>query len=239
MGLTRLAINRPLTMLMFICALVIVGLVSRNLMKVDRLPNISFPFVSVTVQYPGASPLDVEQLVTKVLEGGMAGITGVQSIESQSSEGRAQISLRLVEGADANQAAIDAQRNLGRLTGRLPVDIQAPVVNRADINAFPIMNVAMSGRRPIDQIFDMATNIVQPRLQSILGVADISVSGGIQRELQVQLDYNKLESYGISIAQVTTALQRENIGQPAGSVQQGRQNVTIRSMGNLQTIDDV
>ncbi|HEY3108944.1 MAG TPA: efflux RND transporter permease subunit, partial [Chloroflexota bacterium] len=239
MGLTRLAINRPLAMLMFICSLVIVGFVSMTYMKVDRLPNISFPFVSVSVNYPGASPSDVEQLVTKVIEGGMAGITGVQTITSNSNEGRAQINLQLVEGADANQAAIDAQRNVGRLTARLPTDIQPPTVNRADPNAFPVMNVALSGRRSLDQIYDIAVNQVQPKLQSVLGVADIGLNGGIQREIQVQLDYNKLESYGISIAQVTTALQRENIGQPAGSIQQGRQNITIRSMGGLQTTDDI
>ncbi|HZQ99323.1 MAG TPA: efflux RND transporter permease subunit [Chloroflexota bacterium] len=239
MGLTRLAINRPLAILMFICALVIMGIVSESLMKVDRLPNISFPFVSITIQWPGASPTDAEQLVTKIVEGGLSGISGVSSITSTSSEGRSQVSLQLVEGADANQAAIDAQRAIGRLQARLPADIQPPVVNRADPNAFPVMNLAISGKRSLDQINDLVTNIIQPKLASVLGVADITVSGGVTREIEVQLDYNKLESYGISIAQVTTALQRENLGQPAGSIAQGRQNITIRSMGNLQTLDDI
>src|SRR5918911_240481 len=157
MGLTRLAINRPLAMLMFICAMVIVGFVSMTYMKVDRLPT----------------------------------------------------------------------------------DIQPPTVNRADPNAFPVLNVALSGKRPLDQIYDIAINQVQPKLQSVLGVADVGLNGGIQEEIQVQLDYNKLESYGISIAQVTTALQRENARQPAGSIQQGRQNITIRSMGGLQSLDDI
>ena len=179
MGLTRLAINRPLAMLMFICALVIVGFVSMTYMKVDRLPNISFPFVSVSVNYPGASPSDVEQLVTKVIEGGMAGITGVQTITSTSSEGRASINLQLVEGADANQAAIDAQRNVGRLTARLPTDIQPPTVNRADPNAFPVMNVALSGR-PLSELYTLATDVVQPAIESVNGVADVEQMGGCE-----------------------------------------------------------
>jgi HAE1 family hydrophobic/amphiphilic exporter-1 len=239
MGLSRLAISRPLAMLMFICALVIMGMVSVSLMKVDRLPNISFPFVGVNVSYPGASPLDVESLVTKQIEGSMAGIAGVQSITSTSSEGRASVNLQMVEGADAQVAAIDAERRLATIRGRLPTDIQPPTVNRADPNAFPIMNIALSGRRPIDQIFDLATTSVAPKLQSVLGVADVGVSGGIQREIQVRLDYQKLEAYGLSIQQVTTALQRENVAQPAGSIQQGRQNITIRSMGGLQSLDDI
>src|SRR5579885_2896608 len=222
MGLTRLAINRPIAIIMFICALVILGIVSESLMKVDRLPNISFPFVSITIQWPGASPTDAEQLVTKIVEGGLSGISGVSSITSTSSEGRSQVSLQLVEGADANQAAIDAQRAIGRLQARLPADIQPPVVNRADPNAFPVMNLAISGKRSLDQINDLVTDIIQPKLASVLGVADVTVSGGVTREIEVQLDYKKLASYGISIAQVTTALQRENLGQPAGSIAQGR-----------------
>src|SRR5579884_2617224 len=240
MGLTRLAINRPLAILMFICALVIMGVVSVSLMKVDRLPNISFPFVSITITWPGASPSDAEQLVTKIVEGGLSGISGVSSVTSTSSENRSQVSLQLVEGADANQAAIDAQRAIGRIQARLPTDIQPPVVNKADPSASPILNIAIySATRPLDQITDMVNNVIQPKLASVLGVADITVSGSVTREIEVQLDYSKLESYGISVAQVTTALQRENLGQPAGSIAQGRQNITIRSMGNLQTLDDI
>ena len=239
MGLTRLAINRPLAMLMFIIALVIMGVVALSLLKVDRLPAISFPFVSVNVPYPGASPADVEALIAKPLEAAMSGISGIQTISSNSFEGRAQISLQLVEGADAQAAAIDADRRMASIRGRLPTDIGSPSVNRADPNAFPIMNIALSGQRPISQIYDLAVNTVQPKLQSVLGVADINVSGGVQREIQIQVDFAKMESYGISIQQVTTALQRENVGQPAGSIQQGRQSITVRSMGGFQAISDI
>jgi HAE1 family hydrophobic/amphiphilic exporter-1 len=240
MGLTRLAINRPLAILMFICALVIMGVVSESLMKVDRLPNISFPFVSITINWPGASPTDAEQLVTKIVEGGLSGISGVSSITSTSSENRSQVGLQLVEGADANQAAIDAQRAIGRIQARLPSDIQPPIVNKADPSASPILNIAIySSSRSLDQITDLVNNIIQPKLASVLGVADITVNGGVTREIEVQLDYTKLESYGISIAQVTTALQRENLAQPAGSIAVGRQNITVRSMGNLQNLDEL
>jgi HAE1 family hydrophobic/amphiphilic exporter-1 len=226
-------------MLMFICALVIMGFVSMSLMKVDRLPNISFPFVSVSIVYPGASPLDVESLVTRPIEGALAGLPGVSGIGSTSSEGRANINLQLVEDADASRTAVEVERRMAGIRGRLPSDINAPVVNRADPNAFPIMNVALSGRRPIEQIFDIAVDQVQPKLQSVLGVADVTVSGGIQREIQIQVDDQKLDAYGVSLQQVTNALQRENVAQPVGSIRQGRQNVTLRSMGGLQTLEDI
>ncbi len=239
MGLTRFAINRPLAMLMFIIALVIMGLVALGLMKVDRLPAISFPFVSVNIPYVGASPADIEALIAKPVEAAMSGISGIQTITSISSEGRARVNLQLVEGADAQAAAIDADRRMAAIRGRLPTDIGSPTVNRADPNSFPIMNVALSGQRPISQIYDIAVNTLQPKLQSVLGVADIAVFGGVQREIQIQVDFAKMESYGLAIQQITTALQRENVGQPAGSIQQGRQSITVRSMGGFQAVNDI
>ncbi|TAK24085.1 MAG: efflux RND transporter permease subunit [Chloroflexota bacterium] len=239
MGLTRIAITRPLAMLMFICALVILGLVSMSLMKVDRLPNVSFPFVSVSVGYPGASPLDVEALIARPVESALSGLAGVQGISTTASEGRANINLQLVEGADANQTAVDVERRLAGIRGRLPTDAQSPVVNRADPNSFPIMNIALSGNRPQEQIFALTSDIVAPRIQSVLGVAEVNVSGGTRSEIQIQVDYQKLESYGISLQALTTAIQRENVGQPVGSLPQGRQVITLRSLGQLQSVEDI
>jgi len=151
-------------------------------MKVDRLPNISFPFVGVNVSYPGASPLDVESLVTRQIEGSMAGIAGIQSITSTSSEGRASINLQLVEGADAQVAAIDAERRMSAIRGRLPTDIQPPTVNRADPNSFPIMNIALSGRRPIDQIFDLAAGVLGQTGKRGEGAVDLAHDVALEPE---------------------------------------------------------
>src|SRR5687768_6972480 len=212
MGLTRLAITRPLAMLMFICSLVILGLVSLSLMKVDRLPNISFPFVSIGVSYPGASPLDAEQLVARPIEGAMAGLPGVAAISSNANEGRANVNLQLVEDADASRVAVEAERRMAGIRGRLPTDAGQATVNRADPNAFPVMNVAVSGQRPSQQLYALASEQIMPKLQSVLGVADVTISGGVQRQIEIQVDYAKLESYNISAQQIQTALTRENVG---------------------------
>ncbi len=138
MGLTRLAITRPLAILMLICGLVVMGLVSRSLLKVDRLPNIQFPFVSVTIPYPGATPLDIEALVLQPIEATVAGVQGVSSMSATAEEGVGRFSIQLAEDADANAAAIDIERRINAIRGRLPTDIGQITVNKADPAAFPI-----------------------------------------------------------------------------------------------------
>ncbi len=239
MGLTQLAIKRPLAMLMLIVALVIMGLVSLRLMKVDRLPNITFPFVGVNITYPGASPGDVEKLVAEVAEDGLSGVPGVFSLGSTSSQGRANISLQLAEGADVNAAAIEANQRIGALRARLPADIGTISVNKADPNASPIINIAVTGKRPLDQIYDLADRLVQPRLASVVGVADVQIIGGLQQQVEVAVDYAKLAAYDVTLDQIQTALQRTNVDVPAGSVNRGELNVNIRTVGTFQTPEDL
>jgi HAE1 family hydrophobic/amphiphilic exporter-1 len=239
MWLTRVAITRPLAMLMFIVGLVLLGGMAWSKMRVDRLPNINIGFVNVSVSYPGASPTDVEELIVRPVEATLAGLPGVAQINSTASEGRGNVSLQLVEGADVDKVALDVARAVERIRGRLPDDAGAPVVNRADPNSFPMMNVVLSGRMRQDQLYTFATEQIQPRLQSILGVADVSVSGGQQSEIQIQLDYTKLEAYGVSPQQVSNAITRENLNQPVGTIQDGIRTASIRTVGAFQKLEDL
>ena len=239
MGLTRFAIHRPLAMLMFILGLVIMGGVSFSLLKVDRMPNVPIPFVNVNVSYPGATPEDVEDLIVKPLEQTVSGISGIDTIESDASQGRGSVRISFVEGWDADKAAIDVERRVSAIRSRLPADASTPNVNKADPNAQPLMNVSLVGQLPIDQLYSLATDIVQPRLQAVPGVADVSVSGGLQREVRVRVDYTKLEAYGISPTAISNAISRENINSPGGTLQQGRVQLNIRSIGLFQSADEL
>jgi hydrophobic/amphiphilic exporter-1 (mainly G- bacteria), HAE1 family len=239
MGLTRLAISRPLAMLMLILGLVLLGTVSYTLLRVDRMPQLSFPFVAVNVTYTGASPTDIESLIATPIEGAVAGVAGVSSIQSTSSQGRASVFIQFVEGADTNQAAIDVQRRVSSIRASLPTDITEPQVGKFDPNSAPIMNIAFTGTGTSDELYDVATNEVQPVLQSVLGVADVSVSGGRQREIQVQIDPAKLEGFGLTVQQVSAKLATENVNTPSGSVNQGRQSISVRSRGLFQNTKDL
>jgi hydrophobic/amphiphilic exporter-1 (mainly G- bacteria), HAE1 family len=128
MGLTRLAINRPLSVLMLIVGLVLMGGVSYTKMKIDRFPAISFPAVFVNIPYPGAAPTDVEDLVARPVENAVSGLPGIDTITSTSSEGAVTLSIRFVEGTDTSAAALDVERRLASVRGRLPEDVGTPSV---------------------------------------------------------------------------------------------------------------
>ncbi|MFN0071371.1 MAG: efflux RND transporter permease subunit [Chloroflexota bacterium] len=240
MGLTRLAITRPLAVLMFIVCLVLLGGVSYTKLRQDRFPAISFPAVFVRIDYPGAGPGDVEELITKPIENAVAGLPGVELLSSNSSEGSATINIRFVEGTDTNLAAQDVERRLAGVRGRLPVDAGVPSVTKADATAFPIMNIAMSsGSRGIADIFAMANDDILPKLQAVPGVADVQIQGGLQREVQVKVDSARLRAYGISIQSLNNALARENISTPGGRISEGDRSQGVRALGQLQTVDDI
>jgi hydrophobic/amphiphilic exporter-1 (mainly G- bacteria), HAE1 family len=239
MGLTRLAINRPLSVLMLIVGLVLMGGVSYTKMKIDRFPAISFPAVFVNIPYPGAAPTDVEDLVARPVENAVSGLPGIDTITSTSSEGAVTLSIRFVEGTDTSAAALDVERRLASVRGRLPEDVGTPSVTKADASSIPVMNIAMSGKRAPAELFDIANDTILPRLQSVDGVADVTLSGGLEREIHVQVDFNRLRAYGLSLQSVQTALERENVSSPSGRVNTGPSSQSIRAVGVLRTLDDL
>jgi HAE1 family hydrophobic/amphiphilic exporter-1 len=238
MFLTRLAVVRPLTVLMGLLGLVIMGAVSYTFLKIDRLPPISIPFVSVNMAYTGATAQDVELLIAEPIENAVSGMSGVYSITSTSSEGNASVFVQLVDGTDPTQASLEVERRVNAIRNKMPADAGDPRVNKADPSQQPIMEVALTGTS-LDQLFDVANNQFVPNLESIPGVAQINISGGLQREVQVRIDYAKLAAYGITLAQVNTALTNANVDAPVGSLQQGQAQLDVRSLGAFQTLDDL
>jgi HAE1 family hydrophobic/amphiphilic exporter-1 len=239
MALTRLAIVRPLAILMLILGIVLMGAVSYTRMRVDRFPAISFPAVFVSIPYPGASPSDVEDLVVKPAENAVAGLAGVDTISSTSSEGFGSLNIRFVEGADTNQAAMDVERRIAAIRGRLPDGVGDPSITKADATAQPIVNVALSGPQSLEDLFQLANDTILPALQSSDGVADVTMSGGLQREIHVEVDQQRLQAYGVSLQTLQTALARENISQPGGTLNAGSSTEDVRTQSQLQSIDQI
>src|SRR3712207_3970958 len=240
MGLTRLAINRPLAILMLIVSLVLMGAVSYTRMKVDRFPAISFPAVFVSVQYAGASPTDIEELLAKPIENAVSGLPGIDTMTSTSSEGALTLNIRFVEGTDTNQAALDVERRISSIRNRLPSDLGAVNVTKADVNQLPIMNIALSGEgRTLAELYDVGNDDILPRLQSVAGVADVTIAGGLRREFQVKVDSARLRAYGVSLQQIETSLQRENVSSPSGRLSEGGSSQSIRALAPYKTADDL
>lgn len=238
MGLTRLAIRRPLTIIMLILAVVLMGAVAYSRLNVDRLPPISVPFVSVNVSYPGASPEDVEALVVLQVEDALSGVPGARTIRATAREGSGNVFVQLEEGSDIDKAFVEVQRRMAAIAARLPRDAGEPRINKFDPNASPIMNLALTGDDQ-ETLYRLASEVVQPKLLSLPGVADVDLSGGLVREVQIRLDLAKLAGHGVSVEQVNQALQRENITAPAGNLDQGTRTVAVRSFGLFQKTADL
>jgi len=235
MGLTRVAIRRPLATIMIFLALILMGQQAYTRLRVDRFPNITFPVVFAVINWPGASPEDIEQQILVPAENAAAGLSGVDRIESSAQEGSARLTIRFVEGTDLDQATIDTQRRLAAIGRLLPVDATQPSISKADPAAIPVMNVVLTGSLPIDDLRYLADNTVLQKLVAVPGVADVTVSGGLVREVQVQVDYPRLEAYGLSLTQLTSALQRENVNSPGGRIDVGEHGFSVRAMGLAQT----
>jgi HAE1 family hydrophobic/amphiphilic exporter-1 len=239
MGLTRLAIKRPLTMLMIILGLVVLGYRSLTMLQVDRMPKMNLPYVSVVTVFPGAAPEDVEDQVIKPIEDAVAGIAGIDHINSSASEGVGVVVISFLEGVSSDQAAIDVERQVATVRSTLPSDAQAPSVIKADINASALMQVVLNGPQGQDELYDIAENQIKPRLQAVDGVASVSVSGGREREIQIYPDPDRLAAFGLSLSALQQTVAANNLTIPAGSVEEGRQKTSIRSVGEFANLDDI
>ncbi|MEW5960391.1 MAG: efflux RND transporter permease subunit, partial [Chloroflexota bacterium] len=239
MGLTRLSLRRPLTMLMIILALVVMGYRAYTFLQLDRFPAVDFPFVAVVTVFPGASPEDVEDLVIKPIEDAVATISGIDQIASQATEGIGTVTIAFVEGTDGNAAAIDVERQVSSVKGELPDEAEDPTIIKADLNTIPVLVMALNGPQSQATLFDLAENTLKARFQAVPGVASISVSGGREQEVQVNIDPAKLAAYGISLSAVQQALQTNNLTFPAGSIEEGRQKISVRSVGEFKSLIDI
>jgi HAE1 family hydrophobic/amphiphilic exporter-1 len=242
MGLTRVAILRPLFIAMVVLGLVVLGGVSYTRLGVDLYPNVDFPVTSVVTVYPGAGPETVEQLVTKPIEDAVAGLNGIDYIQSYSSEGVSYVIVVFKQDVNGNSASIDVERKINGLRGTLPQEAQPPSVVKADITSLPVMNIAMSGPVNLGDLYNLANNVVSPELSTVEGVSSVTIVGGLQREIHVRVDENKLRAYGLSILQVNNALASENVDIPGGTLNQGsldyqvRVNALVQNPQNLQNL---
>jgi HAE1 family hydrophobic/amphiphilic exporter-1 len=234
MWLTSTAIKRPLLMLMVIGALLVVGLVSWTKLGVDLLPALDFPIVVVTTSYPGASPDAVDTLVTKPIEDAVATVNDIDYIQSSSVEGVSTVIIFFTDKA-AKDSSIDVERRVSALRATLPTDAKEPSVGKYDPNAQPILLLTMSGNRDLGALQRLGEDKVEKRLEATDGVAQVTLVGGLVREIQVQVDQQKLQARGLSILQVNQALGGDNVNVPAGNITQQGRDWTVRLDNQAQT----
>ncbi|MCX6021375.1 MAG: efflux RND transporter permease subunit, partial [Chloroflexi bacterium] len=239
MGLTRVAINRPVFILMVILAMVVLGGVSYIFLNVELYPSISVPAVTIVTPYSGAGPEDIERLVTAPIENAVAGAPNVDTIASTSSEGQSLVTVTFTEKAQLDFAATDLERRVGSIRSVLPADAGPTSVLKFDTSQLPVLTLTYSGDLSLNELFTVAKDDIKPRLEAQPGVAAVTLTGGREREVQVLVDPVRLQSLGVSIDQISQALTRENQGLPSGTLQQGNQQSGLRFYGLWQSVDDI
>jgi HAE1 family hydrophobic/amphiphilic exporter-1 len=233
MKLSDVSIRRPVFATMMVGALVVVGLFSYFALPVELFPDVDFPFVVVTTVYKGASAESVETQVTKKIEDVINQISGVRHITSRSQDGLSFIFIEFELTKNVDVAAQDVRDKISTIRSDLPEDIDEPVVGKQDINAQPVISLAISGRRPLRDITELAKNKIKTRLEVIDGVGSVEIIGGYDREILVALNPDKMESLDITVNDVDNAVTAANLEIPGGHIDDASREYVVRVMGRL------
>ncbi len=239
MWLTSTAIRRPVFIVMFVLALVVLGLQSRSKMAKELFPSMDAPFITVITSYSGAGPSEIETLVTEPIEKAVSSIGNLKDVTSTSQQGTSSVMLEFEYGTDVEAAASDVRDKVAAIKASLPTDADEPKVMKMDTSSMPIMTIALAGNLSAKEMRILADNTVSDQLAKIGGVAAVNVSGGEEREIQVAVDKTRLDAYGIGIGSVVAALRSANSNNPAGSIKEGARNYTVRTVGEFVNVKDI
>ena len=239
MNLSTVSINRPVLASVFSIIIVIFGLVGYTYLGVREYPSVDPPVVSVSTSYVGANADVIEAQITEPLEAAINGIAGIKSITSSSADGRSSITVEFELGVDMEAAANDVRDKVSRAVRRLPPDIDAPVVSKADADAETIMVLTVqSDQRSLLDLSNFGNNVLKERLQTVSGISEVRIWGEKRYAMRLHLDPNKLAAYGLTPSDIRLALTRENIELPTGTIEGYYTELSIRTLGRLETEDD-
>jgi multidrug efflux pump len=239
MNLSSLSINRPVLASVLSIVIILFGVVGYTFLGVREYPSVDPPVVSVSTTYVGANADVIESQITEPLESALSGIAGIKSLTSTSSDGRSSISVEFELGVDMEAAANDVRDKMSQVVRRLPPDIDAPVVSKADADAETIIIITVqSDTRDLLSLSDIGNNLIKERLQTISGVSQVGIWGEKRYAMRLHLDPNKLAGFGLTPSDIRFALSRENIELPTGVIEGYYTDLSIRTIGRLETEED-
>jgi len=233
MSITEIAVKRPLLIIVIFTVLFIFGARSYFSLNYNLLPKIEVPTVSVSTVYPGAAAAEVETSVTKKLEDAFSSIEGLDKITSTSQEGVSSVVIQLKSGTDIDQAERNIQRKADQVQNDLPDDADKPIVSKINLEEAPVIKAGVTSNKSPRDLYDFVDKQLLPVLQNVQGVGQVNIIGGDEREIQVNINQDKLQSYGLGIGQVTDALSKANQSFPAGSIETKDQKLSIRFDANV------
>jgi hydrophobic/amphiphilic exporter-1 (mainly G- bacteria), HAE1 family len=239
MWLTTTAVARPISTMMGSFIVLLLGWVSLTNLRVDLMPEIEYPTISVKTLYPGASPEEIESMVARPLEKSLSSVNGLEKLNSRCLEGANTIRLQFGWGTNLDSAISQVRQFIDKVEDELPEDIESPIINRYDVNGEPILFIGVQSETSGTALTRLLEQRVVPRLERLPGVARVGVRGEAKREIHINLDRQKLEALHMGVNEVVDALHNGNVAQPAGDFEEGNMQRLLRSRTEFSSLDDI
>jgi HAE1 family hydrophobic/amphiphilic exporter-1 len=231
--LAAICVKRPVFATMLIMALMVVGAFSFFTLGVDLFPKIDLPTIVVTTANPGASAEEIETEITKRVEDAVNTTSGIDTMQSTSIEGNSTVVIQFSLDKSGDVAAQEVRDKVNQIIPQLPETAKTPIVQKMDPDAQPVLQMVVSSPRPLREVTEIADKQIKPRLENIAGVGQIQLIGGLKREIRVWVDPEKMRAYNVAVSDVANALRQQNVELPAGSVNAGEKELSVRTLGRL------
>jgi HAE1 family hydrophobic/amphiphilic exporter-1 len=239
MNITEISIKRPSLIIVLFGVFTLLGIIGYMNLSYELLPDFNQPVVVIKTMYPGAEPHEVETSVSRKIEDALSNLEGVDYLETISMPNASVIIANLKYGTNIDNAMQDAQRYIDNIYSDLPADIESPVMSKVSPNDLPIMSISATSNLSATSFYQKMQDDFLPQIQQIKGVAEITLLGGEEREIQVKADQQKMRLYGVSLMQIVEAVNQSGLDLPAGKVQTRKENNSVRLTGKFATVSDI
>ena len=239
MKLAEISIKRPSLVIVLFTILILGGLFSYSQLGYELIPKFEQNVITIATIYPGASPSEVENTVTKKVEDAVASLENIKKIDSRSYESLSTVSITLNTKAKVDISLNDAQRKINAIISDLPDNAKTPSLSKFSLSDLPIMTIGANGKMDEVEFYDLIDKKIAPVLSRVTGVAQVNIIGGQEREIQVSLDAVKMQGYGLSVPQVQQVILSSNLDFPTGNIQTREQKILIRLAGKYKNVDEL
>ncbi|MBC8032984.1 MAG: efflux RND transporter permease subunit, partial [Chitinophagaceae bacterium] len=239
MSVTELAIKRPILFLVFFIVLGAAGIFCYRQLKYELLPELATPFVTIITSYPGSSPSEVETSVTRKIEDGVAEVSRIKKITSNSAEGISVVSIEFIAAANADQAVQEVQRAISKVVPDFPSGVKSPAIEKLNVNDLPVLRMGVTASVQPPELYALLNDLIRPRLAQLLSVGRIAILGGADKELKVFIHHDKLKTYQLSPSDVADAIAKASADFPAGNIKDADRQFSIRVPGKFRDLDKI
>jgi len=239
MNLSEISIKRPIFIICVVSLMLVFGMVSMSRMGVDMFPDVTFPTIFVQTTYKGASPVDMEKLISKPIEDELGSLPGLDKMYSQNAEGISTVILMFKIGTDIKDSEQQVQNRIGNIRSTLPDDIDNPIVRRFDPADQPIVMLGVKSNMKADDLYDLVNETVKNQFETIAGVGQVQIIGGRKKEIQVLVDRQKAQDREISLTQISNRIKQTASDTPVGSLKDAVSDTSVRASGEFENVSDI